>query len=200
MASGVRLGSVLFLPRWSLSFLIAAAIAVAAVGWADAQVPGAPGSPSAGRYETTSDQLRHVLVRVRELLYAHPMIDPDPARVRLVSFGAYALDLEIFAYVRTRDYNEFLAVREDLYLRVMNVVAESGAAFAFLSQMIYRGVDGLDPERARAAEAEVRRWREGGTLPLPEFPPERVAQLASTLDYPPDGSPQHHRSAPAGRG
>ncbi len=136
------------------------------------------------RYETTPDQMRYVLVRLRELLYAHPMIDPDPARVRLVGFGAGSLEVEIFAYVRTRDYNEFMAVREDLYLRVLDIIAESGTGLARPIQAIYRHAEGPDPERARAAEAEVRRWREEGTLPFPDFPPERVAQLTDTLDYP----------------
>jgi MscS family membrane protein len=139
------------------------------------------------RYETTSEQLRHVLVRVRELLYAHPMVDPDPARIRLVNLGAYALELEVFAYVRTRDYGEFLGVREDIYLHIMDIVAQSGTSFAFPSQTIYRGGDGLDSDLARAAEAEVRRWRAEGTLPMPEFSPERVAQLRGTLHYPPNG-------------
>ncbi len=136
------------------------------------------------RYETTPDQMRYVLVRLRELLYAHPMIDPDPARVRLVGFGAGSLEVEIFAYVRTSDYNEFVAVREDLYLRVLDIIAESGTGLARPIQAIYRHAEGPDPERARAAEAEVRRWREEGTLPFPDFPPERVAQLADTLEYP----------------
>jgi MscS family membrane protein len=153
------------------------------------------------RYDTTSDQVRHVLVRVRELLCAHPMIYPDPPRVRLVDLGPYALELEIFAYVRTQDYNEFLAVREDIYLRIMDIVAESATGFALPSQTIYRGSDGLDPDRARAVEAEVRRWRADGTLPMPEFPPERLAELRDTLDYPPNGSPaQQRRTASTGRG
>lgn len=153
------------------------------------------------RYDTTSDQVRHVLVRVRELLCAHPMIHPDPARVRLVDLGPYALELEIFAYVRTRDYNEFLAVREDIYLRIMDIVAESATGFALPSQTIYRGSDGLDPARARAVEAEVRRWRAEGTLPMPDSPPERLAELRDTLDYPPNGSPaQQRRTASTGRG
>lgn len=138
------------------------------------------------RYETTADQLRHVMVRVRELLYAHPMVYPDPARIRLVDLAVSALELEIFAYVRTRDYSEFLAVREDIYLRIMDIVAESGTGFALPSQTIYRGGAGLDPERARAAEAEVRRWRAEGTLPMPEFSPEHVARLRGTLEYPPN--------------
>jgi MscS family membrane protein len=142
------------------------------------------------RYETTPDQLRHVLIRLRELLYAHPRIDPDPARVRFVGFGAYSLEVEIYAYVRTADYNEFLAVREDIYLRIMEVVTASGTGFAFPSQTLYRSARGVDAERARLAEAEVQRWREQGTLLLPEFPPDRVNGLRDTLDYPPKGSPQ----------
>ena len=147
------------------------------------------------RYETTPDQLRHVLVHLRELLYAHPRIDPDPARVRFVGFGAYTLDVEIYAYVRTADYNEFLAVREDLYLRIMDVVAASGTGFAFPSQTQYRSDEGIDAARARLAETEVEQWRADGTLPMPEFPAERVTSLRDTLDYPPKGSAQARRQA-----
>jgi MscS family membrane protein len=107
-----------------------------------------------------------------------------------VSFGPSSLDVEIFAYVRTADYNEFLAVREDLYLRMMDVVAASGTAFAFPSHTLYSGARGLDAERVRQAELEVRRWREEGTLPFPEFPADRVTALRDTLDYPPKGSAQ----------
>jgi MscS family membrane protein len=147
------------------------------------------------RYDTTPDQLRHVLVRLRELLYAHPRVDPDPARVRFVGFGAYTLDVEIFAYVRTADINEFLGVREDLYLRIMDVVAASGTGFAFPSQTHYTSTEGVDAARARHAEAEVEQWRAEGTLPLPEFPAERVTGLRDTLDYPPRGSAQARRQA-----
>jgi MscS family membrane protein len=151
------------------------------------------------RPETTPDQLRYALVRLRELLYAHPMIDPDPARARLVGFGSDCLEVEIFAYVRTRDYNQFLAVREDVYLRILDILAESGSGLALPSVTLHRGAEGLDPERAREAEAAVRRWREEGTLPLPEFPHERMARLAGTLDYPPRRSPEQRRAAADGQ-
>jgi MscS family membrane protein len=42
-------------------------------------------------------------------------------------------------------------------------------------------------------EAEVQRWRDEGSLPLPEFPPERIEQLRDTLDYPPNGSPEQQQ-------
>ena len=142
------------------------------------------------RYETTPDQLRHVLIGLKRVLLAHPMIDPDPARVRFVGFGAYSLDLEVFAYVRTTDWAEFLAVREDVFLRFMDAVDASGSGFAFPSQTLYAGTDGgLDVARARAAEDEVARWRAEGRLHLPDVPEATVAEIDVTLDYPPKGSP-----------
>lgn len=43
-------------------------------------------------------------MEIRKLLYAHPKLTPDPARIRFVGFGDFSLDLEVFAYVRTTDF------------------------------------------------------------------------------------------------
>ena len=119
------------------------------------------------RYETTPDQLRAVLERVHRLLRAHSRVDPEPARIRFVGFGAYSLDCEIFAYVLTADFGEFLAIREEILLQVMDAVAASGTAFAFPSQTLYVGPDpGLDPAKSRAAEAGGR----AGWTPRPAAP------------------------------
>jgi MscS family membrane protein len=141
------------------------------------------------RYETTPDQLRWLLVAAREILYAHPRVDPNPARVRFIGFGSSSLDLEIFAYVRAADFDDFLEVAEDLNLRLMDVVARAGTSFAFPSQTVYvRPDEGLDAENAERVQGEVARWRKRGEMALPAFPAERVQHLAGTLDYPPEGS------------
>lgn len=141
------------------------------------------------RYETSPEQLRHLLAKLRELLARHPRIHPEPARVRFIGFGAYSLDLEVFAYATTSDWNEFLAIREDVFLRIMDLVQESGSGFAFPSQTVYLGRDGgLGTQAAEAAHAEVRRWREEGNLPFPNFSPEQLRQMRGTGDYPPSGS------------
>jgi MscS family membrane protein len=88
-------------------------------------------------YETTPDQLRLVLVRLRELLLEHPKISPEPARVRFIRYGESSLDVEIFAYVMTRDFNEFLAIQEELNLRIKDLVEDAGSGFAFPSQTLY---------------------------------------------------------------
>jgi MscS family membrane protein len=141
------------------------------------------------RYETSPDQLRFILVEIKKLLLGHPKIDPDPARVRFVGFGAYSLDLEIFAYVTTADINTFLAIQEDILLRIMELIAASGSGFAFPSHTSYFTRDtGLDPERTRAAEDSVRAWRAANELCLPNFPPDQAAALRGKLQYPPAGA------------
>lgn len=159
-------------------------------------------NPTIGlRYETTPDQIRYVLVEIRKLLYAHPLVDPEPARIRFKTFSAYSLDLEIFAYVTVATYDEYLEVAEDLNLRIMDVVARSGSSFAFPSQTTYveQGT-ALDAEASRSAEREVAAWRERGELPLPRFAPGDVDRLRGTIDYPPEGSVASKGARPRGRG
>ncbi|MCZ7566591.1 MAG: mechanosensitive ion channel family protein [Burkholderiales bacterium] len=142
------------------------------------------------RYETTPDQLRLVLARLRELLIRHPRVSPDPARVRFVGYGASSLDLEIFAFVETRDFSEFLAIQEDLNLRIKDIVAACGAEFAFPSQTLYlERSHGLDAALTKAAETEVARWRSENRLPFPDYDEATRRELSNNLDYPPEGSP-----------
>ncbi len=147
------------------------------------------------RYETTPDQLRCILVEIRKIFFAHPKVIADPARIRFVGFGEYSLDLDVFAYLDTRDYGEYLEIAEDLNLRIMVAVREAGSAFAFPSQVAYlEPSDGLDEERARNAETRVQEWREKGELYLPTFPHTVVEELRGTVSYPPEGSPDAARA------
>ena len=137
------------------------------------------------RYETSADQLRYVLAEIRRMLYAHPRVESQSARIRFVKFGACSLDLEVFAYVQATDYAVFLEVQEDLLLRIMDIVETSGTSFAFPSHTAYVTQDrGLDAEKAQAAIAQVRQWREEREVPFPNFPPERIVEMTDTIPYP----------------
>lgn len=141
------------------------------------------------RYETTADQLRYLLVQLRELLYRHPRVDSASAYVRFIGFGQSSLDVEIFAYIVETAWGSYLAVLEDLLLRIMDIVESAGSGFAFPSQTLYMAKEvGLDDNKGREAAHAVQRWREQGELPFPDHLPETVHQLDSTLDYPPKGS------------
>jgi MscS family membrane protein len=112
------------------------------------------------RYETTSDQLRHVLASVRKLLSAHPQVEKDSVRIRFVRFGGSSLDLETFCYLLATDLVKYLEIQEDLLLQIMDAVEASGTAMAFPSQTMYMAKDpGLDAARTDAAIAAVRQSR-----------------------------------------
>jgi MscS family membrane protein len=57
--------------------------------------------------------------------------------VRFTQFASSSLDIEIFAYVLTADYNHFADIREELLLKVMDVIQSVGASVAFPSQTLY---------------------------------------------------------------
>ncbi len=144
------------------------------------------------RYETTPEQMRFFLARLRELLLGHPKVTPDPARARFVGYGPYSKDVEIFAYLACQDQDTFLAIREDLLLRIEDLVVEAGTGFAFPSQTAYLARDtGVDAERRGQAESAVQAWRATAKLPFPEFEEEERERLEDVLDYPPQGSPDH---------
>jgi MscS family membrane protein len=136
------------------------------------------------RSDTSPDQIRYLLVELRSILYAHSKIDPESARVRFVGVGNSSFNLEVFSYVLTSDFNEFLEIQEDLLLRMMDVIAASGTDFAFPSQTIYLGRDtGKSEENTLAAEEKVKNWRESDDLQLPRFSPERIQSLQNTIPY-----------------
>jgi len=141
------------------------------------------------RYETTPDQLRYVLAQTRRLLYEHPKVETSSARVRFAGLDDSWLTIEVFSYVLTRDFAEFTAIREDILLRFMDIVAGAGAGFAFPSQTLYLGRDSaVDQEKADQAIDRVRKWREEGQLPFPDYAATDVSEFRDTLPYPPPES------------
>ncbi|MEJ7559562.1 MAG: mechanosensitive ion channel family protein [Pedobacter sp.] len=141
------------------------------------------------RYETTPDQIRYLLVELRSILYAHPMVSPDPARVRFAGFGQSSLKLEVWSYVIAPDFDLFLEVKEDLLLRMMDVIAASGSDFAFPSQTLYFAKDkGLPEDKSREAAERVKVWKENNELQIPAFHPEKIESIKNTISYPPEGS------------
>jgi MscS family membrane protein len=147
------------------------------------------GSTIGLRYETTPDQMRGLLIDLRRLFIGHPKVGADLLRIRLVDFAPSALSVEIQAYIMTADMAEYYAIREDLLLRIMEVVAANGTGFAFPSHTMYVARDGgLDDGPARASEKAVQELRAVGKLPFPDFTPAETGELTDRLDYPPEGS------------
>lgn len=116
------------------------------------------------RHETSPDQLRYLLAEIRRMLHAHPRINPKTVRVRFAGIGTCDLQVDIRFYVMTREWNDFFAIREDIYFRLLELVENSGSGFAYPSQTLYLGRDGgLDATKGAAAEAGSATPRAAGT-------------------------------------
>lgn len=83
------------------------------------------------RSNTPPERLRDIVGALRELLVKHPALERETARVTVVGFGPYSINLELSAYVLTPSLDRYFAVAEELYLAVVDVLAEHHSGIAF---------------------------------------------------------------------
>jgi MscS family membrane protein len=86
------------------------------------------------RRDTKPDQVRNILKSIRQILTEHPKVEVGAMPVRFVGAGSYSLDIEVFAYIRTADYDEFLQLQQDLLLRILDAISAAGTALAIPTQ------------------------------------------------------------------
>jgi len=98
------------------------------------------------RRDTTSEQLSQVLASCREVLTNHPKVEPGSVPVRLAGVGDYSLDVRVWVYVKTSDYFEYIGVREELLLQLLQAVERAGTALAVPLQ---ENADGRPPAAAQ---------------------------------------------------
>ena len=89
------------------------------------------------RYESTQEPLKKVLIQVGAMLRDHPRVETATAWIRLAKLAESAMELEMQAYVLTREYDDYAAVREDLLLRIMDIVESCGTALSSPSQTVF---------------------------------------------------------------
>ena len=75
---------------------------------------------------TSTADLRRMLAGLRGVLEKAPKVDAASIGVRVIGFSMTTTDVEVVAYFQTRDQNEFAAIREDVYLAMLDVMGETG--------------------------------------------------------------------------
>ena len=71
---------------------------------------------------TPKEQIHHLIAALEQLLKTRPQIETGPSPVRISAFAAPAFTLEIFAYVLTKDVDEYYRHEADLYLAINEVI------------------------------------------------------------------------------
>lgn len=87
-------------------------------------------------YNSRPEQLQVVTAEIRKLLHSHPQIG-EKVVVHFRNFSASSLDILVQYFIMNPEYEKFLEVNEDVNLKIMKIVEDSGCAFAFPSTSLY---------------------------------------------------------------
>ena len=80
--------------------------------------------------DTSEALIRTVLEGLRQALAATEAVADESSRVRLMGFGEFSIDIEVFAHVNTTDWTDFLALAEDINLATVKTLERTGAKLA----------------------------------------------------------------------
>ena len=89
-------------------------------------------------YDTTAEQIENILKDLRDMLKNHPDIAKE--QTTLVNFDRFEdsyLGIFFYTFTNTSDWKKYLEIREDIHLKIMNIVQKNGSSFAFPSQSVY---------------------------------------------------------------
>jgi MscS family membrane protein len=96
------------------------------------------------RYDTTPDVMKKISDEVQQVVNDHPATSDDTL-VTFDSFGDSSLNIQILYFIEIVDYNEYMRIRQDLNYKIMGIVMDNGAGFAFPSQTVIHEYVGEKP-------------------------------------------------------
>ncbi|EHH3081341.1 mechanosensitive ion channel family protein [Vibrio vulnificus] len=100
------------------------------------------------RYDDCN-RLPKIIEQVREMLKYHPDIDADQTLiVNFNSFGSSSLNFFVYTFTKTVNWVEYHGVKQDVLLKVMEIVQKNGADIAFPTQTLK-----FDPVQAGLVES-----------------------------------------------
>lgn len=83
-------------------------------------------------------QVRSIVDEVRTMLESHPEIDAgETLMVNFDTFGPSSLDFFIYAFTRTKVWAEYHAVKQDVLMKVFDIVERHGAEIAFPTTTVH---------------------------------------------------------------
>lgn len=89
-------------------------------------------------YGTSSSQISRIIEDIKEMLQNHEGISQkDSLMVNFDAFGDSALNIFIYTFTNTSNWERYLQTLEEINLKIMKIVEENGSSFAFPSQSIY---------------------------------------------------------------
>jgi MscS family membrane protein len=88
------------------------------------------------RIETRAEQLRAVLEDVQRMLDEHPWVESG-SRIRVADVSSAAFNMELWAYIKIGDWAQFTGIRQDVILKIVEIIEASGSRLAAPTRLTY---------------------------------------------------------------
>lgn len=88
-------------------------------------------------YDSSPQQMRDAVTAIRTMLEQNPTINQDFMLVNFTAFSASTLDILVYCFTSTTNWGEYLQARQDVCLKIMDIVADLKMELAFPSQSLY---------------------------------------------------------------
>ncbi len=89
-------------------------------------------------YSTTSQQMEKILSDIKTMLKNHENISQkETMLVNFTSFGESSLNIFIYTFATTANWAKYMDIKEDINLKIMQIIEENNSDFAFPSQSLY---------------------------------------------------------------
>ena len=89
-------------------------------------------------YSTSSKQVEKILIDIKTMLRNHKDIaQKETLLVNFTSFGDSSLDIFIYTFTNTANWDRYMNIKEDVNLKIMEIIENNNADFAFPSQSLY---------------------------------------------------------------
>ncbi len=88
-------------------------------------------------YESTVDQVQQLVDNIEGYLKGNQDIDQEFMLVKFTTFNDSSLDLFVYCFTVTTDWTQHLAVRQEVNLKIMQMVEELGMSIAYPTQTIH---------------------------------------------------------------
>ena len=89
-------------------------------------------------YGTSQEQISNIVSEIKTMLQNHEGISQkETMLVSFDSFGDSSLDIFVYTFTATSNWERYLEIREDVNLKIMQIVEANNSDFAFPSRSIY---------------------------------------------------------------
>lgn len=92
-------------------------------------------------FGTSREKIKTIVHRIENLLRNHPEVHQETILVRFDNFGTNSLNVFLYFFTSTVMWAEFLRVKEDVNLKIMEILEEEEVAIAIPTRNLHIGKD-----------------------------------------------------------